>query len=203
MNESKAYQSISPGQDDKPIISVPILMHQRRNLIPLRRCHLATVHMSIQVHNLILNIPPFIIQLRGDQFGIFNVLVDDCGDDWGREGDRGGGKVERGSQRRMLPDTAEECVLSELQPSGLVGKRGRLNGKIADRCETGCSCFRGDGTARTNHQYTSSFSCLLTCHRVVCSNYVLQGSEGRSDRLDQLLLLYVDLGARKIRMIVQ
>lgn len=197
MDESKAYQSISPRQDDKPIISVPILMHQRRNLIPLRRCHLTTIHMSIQVQNLIFNIPPFIIQLRGDQFGIFNVLVDDCGDDWGREGDGGGGKVERGSQRRMLPDAAEECVLSELQPLGLVGKRGGLNGKIPDRCETGCSCFRGDGTARTDHQYTSSFSCLLTCHRVVCSNYVLQGSGGRSGRLDQLLLLYFDFSAKK------
>lgn len=78
-----------------------------------------------------------------------------------------------------------------------------LNGKIADRCETECSCFRGDGTARTDHQYTSSFGCLLTCHRVVCGNYVLQRSDGRSGRLDRLLLLYVDFGARKIRMIVQ
>lgn len=124
MDGSKAYQSISSRQDDKPIISVPILMHQRRNFIPLRRCHLTTIHMSIQVQNLILDILPFIIQLWGDQFGIFNVLVDDRGDDWGREGDGGGGKMERGSQRRMLPDTAEECVSSELQPSGLVGEDG-------------------------------------------------------------------------------
>lgn len=94
------------------------------------------------------------------------------------------------------------CLVGAITIGVSRQERG-LNGKISDRCETGCSCFRGDGTARTDHQYTSSFSCLLTCHRVVCNNYVLQGSDGRSNRLDRLLLLYVDFGARKIRMIVQ
>lgn len=71
--------------------------------------------MSIQIQNLILNIPTFIIQFWGDQFRVLDVLVDDRGDDWGREGDGGGGELKRGSERRMLSDTAEECVLSKLE----------------------------------------------------------------------------------------
>lgn len=112
----ETYQSIGPRQDDKSLIPVPILIYQRRNLIPLCRRHLATIHMSIQIQNLILNIPAFIIQLWGDQFRVLDVLADDRGDDWGGEGDRSGGKVKRRSERRVLSDTAEECVLSELVP---------------------------------------------------------------------------------------
>lgn len=58
---------------------------------------------------------------------------------------------------------------------GLEDRERGLNGQMTDRCETACGCFRGDSTTRTDHQYASSFSCLLTCHPVVYSSFVLEG----------------------------
>lgn len=65
--------------------------------------------------------------------------------------------------------------LVEARTLKLVDWEWELNGQMTDRCETACGCFRGDGTARTDHQHTSSFSCLLTCHPVICGGFVLQG----------------------------